>query len=338
MSSYLVTVVATLAVLAAVVVLLVLRPHRRRTAPAPAGDRPGLDALRRRVARGRWVGLAAGAVAFGVVAALPGGLGRGLALAPLAGATVVVVALVTADLAARGTARGQRAGLGARRGVATPPRGITLAAALCLAALVVVLALAAGLGSADDLGRAGRSLSYTTPDGGGSAGPWPGTFYSSVLAPALALLAALTLVGLVVVARRPRDDSDGEIVRVDDWIRRRQAESLVAAAGLGVALEAMGVLATAGLAARSVALGSTEAGVPQPWLTALGWACLLGVPIAAVLAIWCAVLLLVPGARPPRGARSASVLAAPPASTVASVATNPTEPTGPTTPNGPRAS
>jgi hypothetical protein len=151
------------------------------------------------------------------------------------------------------------------------------------------------MGSADDMGRAGRSLvrgciaEVTGADGatqtGSSQGPWPGLFYSLPLGIAVAggLLGAA--VALHTVVRRPRRGSTSELVVADDALRRRSAEALVAATGVMVAPSLFGVALTAGGAL--IGIGCA----PAAW-TVLGFGLLVVAFLMFLLLAWCLALLL----------------------------------------------
>ena len=97
---------------------------------------------------------------------------------------------------------------------------------------------------------------------------------------------------LVVTVGRPRN-ADPEIVRVDDVVRRRVAESIVAAVGVGVGS------ALAGIAqAMAYPLVSTSFGLAVPLVS--GIVCLVLSLAGIALAVWSVSSLLVPGAARPR--------------------------------------
>lgn len=77
------------------------------------------------------------------------------------------------------------------------------------------------------------------------ARPWPGLFYSVPLGIAVAIGLLGAVFALRVVVLRPRGGSAPDLVAVDDVLRRRAAEAVVAATGVMVAgsLFAVAVLA-----------------------------------------------------------------------------------------------
>ena len=95
------------------------------------------------------------------------------------------------------------------------------------------------------------------------------------------------------LAGAPRDQCLAEIVRVDDVVRRRVAESIVAAVGVGVGS------ALAGIAqAMAYPLVSTSFGLAVPLVS--GIVCLVLSLAGIALAVWSVSSLLVPGAARPR--------------------------------------
>lgn len=281
-----------LAVAATTVLVLVAVPRRRTLVDVDGAAFPGLARLRRWTFVTRLVAIVLGLAAI-VPVGTTGPLGQGLALVPAVFAATQVLGVLTGDLGARHDARTPgSAGLEVRRVRDFLPLRLTRLTTLAAGALAVLLAWATVVASPDDRGREGRSLSYACAEGctSGAVGPWPGSFYS--LPMTLALLAVTTLgaLALVVTVRRPRNGSDSEILRVDDAVRRRSAESVVASVGIAVSasLAGTGLLAGLGLAGESHApLGLQIAG----WLAlAVGLASL-------VLLAWCLVVLTLPGGR-----------------------------------------
>lgn len=237
--------------------------RRRATRLIFDGDAyPGLVALRRTTIRFRWVGIVAGLVAG--IAVIP--LGR---LSPLAfaaplvtGLVAVVVILLGQQLSYTKARSHGSAGLETRRVRAYLPRGLARWVGGATAALLTVCLFTTLAASPDDMGRPGRSLQaawfervYEAGTGGviqptdvphmGTAGPFPGSFYTLAAVIALALLLVIATMGLVLTARRPRNGADPELVRVDDALRRITAEGIVAATGAGVAGAVLAVTAVA---------------------------------------------------------------------------------------------
>jgi hypothetical protein len=159
-------------------------------------------------------------------------------------------------------------------------------------------------GTPDDLGRPGRSLSFSGSDGGlacsSSADPWPGSFYSVPLLAVLAVGLLATAVALRLIALRPRV-AGARGAPLDDVLRRRSARACVAAGGLLVSVPAIGVTVTAGATLRTLVRGSCAA---RAWWGTGGaivsWTALpcLALPCLAPL-VWCLTVLVTPG--PPTG-------------------------------------
>jgi len=234
----------------------------------------------------RWVGLVIGVVAAALTASV-GVLGLGVMLAPTVFGLAVVGGVVVGELATIPRREGVRSAALETRTVGDylPRRlgGLVAGSTIGLGALLFTTTL---MGSADDLGRAGRSLSrQCSPDTFASAGPWPGLYYSGPLAIAVVVGLLLAAVALHTVVLRPRSGSAPELVAADDVLRRRSAESVVAATGVMVAASMLGVALTAGGRLTSFHCA------PRAW-TILGVA-LLGVgALMLLLAVWCLAVLL----------------------------------------------
>jgi hypothetical protein len=290
MSSGLIFLVPLLAVAATLVVVLLAVPRRRALVAVNETDFPDLAHLRRSALRTRLVALVLGLIVAVPVATF-GRLGQGLVLVPAVFAAIQVLGVLTGDLVGRHDARTPgSAGLEVRRARDLLPARLTLLTTLVAGALAVLLTWATVTASPDDLGRAGRRLSYTCAEDCTSAalGPWPGSFYSIPMALALLGVAAIAALAVLVTVRRPRNGSDVEILRVDDAVRRRSVESVVASLGIAVSAS----LAGTGLVAGLGLVGESRAPLG---LQLAGWVALAaGLAALAVLA-WCSVLLAVPG-------------------------------------------
>ncbi len=284
-------------IVAAVVIVWAVR--RNRAIVFDEDRYPGLVALRRSTVAARYVGLAVGAVVF-VLVASSGQLGRGLFLAPAAAGAVLVLAVMIGQQLAYGSARTTGVAGVERRLIRNYlPRSLTVAVLLFLAVLVASAAWTTLAASPDDLGLY-RAFSVTgtqiltTETGpevatvGSTRSPFPGAFYTSMLAIGLPILLVLSAVALWLTARRPRNGADPELVPTDDALRRQTAEGIVAAVGLAVSMSLLGVAVGAAISVG----GMAEYGMRYT-LAAGG----LGVAGLASLAIasWCAVLVLVPG-------------------------------------------
>jgi hypothetical protein len=277
-------IVVPLSFLLAVVVVSAVASRRRSRALPPVLT-ARLTQAARTTRRWRVAGLAAGAV-VAIVSAQQGALGRGLMLAVPLCALCVLVGVVLGELrvaAPQGPVRS--AALEVRRVRDYLPRSLTATVGTATALLLVFLALTTATGSADDLGRAGRSFARRcSAVMAGGTGPWPGSFYALPLG--FVVVVGLVLAGFALrrVVQRPRQ---GEDTTVDDALRRQAAEAVVAACGLLVALPFAGVnLLTASALHNHVCppAGSSFAVVVL-------WAL---VPALVGLAAWCVGVLVAP--------------------------------------------
>lgn len=219
-------------------------------------------------------------------------LGRGLAVAVPVACVVVLAAVVAGEVGIRPPRAVVRtASLQVRRRVDYLPHRLAAGVAAAAGVLLVVLVATTAGGSADDLGRAGRSLQTSC----GSAGPWPGSFYAAPLALAVITGLVVTAGGIHQLTRRPRLGSMASSDAADDALRRLAGRRIVAACGVLVAVPLLGVALTAGADLLRVSCQ------PPSWRV-FGWA-LLGVAAAAVgLLGWSAGNLL-PATRRPRARR-----------------------------------
>jgi hypothetical protein len=209
-------------------------------------------------------------------------------LAPTVFGLVVLAGVVAGEVASIPAQKGVRtAPLETRtigRYLPHPLGGLVAASSLGLGVMLVTTTL---MGSADDLGRPGRSLfARCTAQTSVSAGPWPGLFYSVPLGVAVIIGLVGASIALRTVVLRPRSGSDPELVAVDDLLRRRSAEAVVAATGVMVAVSLVGIsLASAG------ALLNVNGRQPLSW-TILGVTLLVVAALMLGLACWCLTLLL----------------------------------------------
>jgi hypothetical protein len=250
-----------------------------------------LLAGRRKAAGWRWAGLALGLVvapltAVTVTAEL---YNLGAMLAPTVFGLCVIAGVVVGELTTIPRGEGVRtAALETRTAGDYLPRrlgGLVAASAVGLGALLVTTTL---LGSADDAGRAGRFLTQQCASGlVARVGPWPGSFYSVPLAIAVVVGLVGAAVALRTVVLRPRRGSDPDLVRVDNVLRRRSTEAVVAATGVMVAASLSGVALVSGISVHRLACA------PAAW-TILGMALLAIVgALMLLLTAWCLGLLLV---------------------------------------------
>ncbi len=223
------------------VVGLLVALARRVVVTVGVDEHPGVVEIARHTRRWRVVGVLLGAVA-GVLLLVLGqrvdALGRVTAFAPMAVGTGILLGTIAGELTARPAVGIRRSAVVETRTLsAILPRGRAVLFAVSTALLVGALAAGAAWGSADDLGREGRSFARTCtvddPDLGrivisGSHGPWPGSFYAAPLAVALAVLAVLVVVALRAIVTRPRPELDTR--GLDTLLRRWSACNVLAAA------------------------------------------------------------------------------------------------------------
>jgi hypothetical protein len=270
-----------------VVPLVLLVVLRRRPAPAPSQT---AEAARRHalvVHVAAWVvGFAAGPllvtlpIGWAVSAAGSGPYGGiGAAVYPaVLGLLFLAVHAVGEVTWPRPTGAVRRAAL-LRRTVAdvTPP--LLRRVLWSWAGVLVVTLVVCGL-----LADGGRQVSRTFPDGGASAGPFPGWFFGVPLLIALTAVLAATYGVLRLVAGRP-----AVVDTAPAWdlsLRRLSAHRVLRGAQLVVGLTAGAVLAVAGMALQNLGHGNGDAARESALLTAGGVALTLtggAVVIAALV-------------------------------------------------------
>ena len=246
----------------------------------------------------RWAGLALGCVVAAYLARDGSTLGLGLLLAaPAFAACVTAGILVGEALAPRPGGRVRTAGLRRRSAAGYLSRPLRWALGGLTGALVLLLAVTTATGSADDMGRAGRTLAYTC--GGrfaGRVGPWPGSYYSVPLLAALAVGGILSALTIRRIAARPADPSLTS--ETDDLIRRGAARLVGSGWGLLVSVPLTGIGLVTWGAVRNAGCGGAEWSLlyPLPALT------LTGIGAGASLWFMLAVLSPVAGRLSPGGA------------------------------------
>lgn len=239
----------------------------------------------RATARWRWGGVLVGAIAA-LVVALSMGLGRGVLLAVPVFSLGVVLGVVLGELRApRPAGPVRRAAVETRSVRDYLPRWPAAFVAVAGVTELVLLVWTTSVGSSDDMGRAGRSLTRVCGDVTTTKGPWPGSFYSVPLGAAVVVGLLLAAVGLWRVVGRPRPtDESGELVH-DDQARRLSATALTGACGVLITVPLLG----ASLVAAAALLPMPCA--PTSWtligwaliVLAAGWLVLLGWSVKAIL-------------------------------------------------------
>jgi hypothetical protein len=228
----------------------------------------------------RSCGIGGGLIAAGVAVGTSA-LGRGVLLAaPLCGFGILMGVLLGELALSPPSGPMRRAALEVRRVRDYVPRRLTAVLGVATAALVSLLAVTTALGSPDDLGRPGRSLTRVCSAAlSESHGPWPGSFYSIPLA--IVLLAGLTATVLTLrrIVIRPRLGDPVAMSQRDDAMRRRSAHTSVGAYGVTVILPlvAVSLVSASGLLAIDCR--------PAAW-TVAGWSLLALLPVWLVVLAW----------------------------------------------------
>ena len=237
----LIAVFIPLLLVAALVIAVVLSSRHRMRLDVSVHDHQDVIAIARTTRIWRLVGLAVG-VALALALALPlavnaAGLGRWMALAPMAAGAGVLLGTIVGELTARVSQGSTRVAVlesrSATRLLDHPGLGSSLVSAVGLGGILLV---GSAMGSADDMGRAGRALVreclVTLPSGEtvemmSRRGPWPGSFYAIPIGLAALLLVVLAAVALVAIARRRRPSPQS--VGLDTVLRTWAAGNVLAA-------------------------------------------------------------------------------------------------------------
>ncbi|WP_210592521.1 hypothetical protein [Streptomyces sp. GESEQ-35] len=241
----------------------------------------------------RWGGLALGAaLAWGIAGS--DRLGSGILLAtPVFGICAVAGILAADALSPKPEGPVRRAGLTPRRIRDFLPTRFAALLATQAAALIALLAAAAFTASADDMGRAGRTLGAACDGLTESHGPWPGLFYGVPILGALAFSTAACGYVLYRSTRRPVPDGDPALRAADEEQRRDRVLAVTAAWGLLVSAPLAGTAFFASGALRSLScLG--------PASHTVGWILLPVAAAAGCTAVWCLYVLAVPLSAPRR--------------------------------------
>jgi hypothetical protein len=200
--------------------------------------------------------------------------------APVFGLFVLAGVLV-GELSVQAPAeRTRRAALALRRVADYVPRGLAGAVALAVVMLVALLGTTTAMGSADDLGRAGRVLVHQCNAAlTDTHGPWVGSFYSIPLSVVMLVGLMASAVGLRQVVRRPRPGDPADVAAADDELRRQAARTVIGACG---------VLVSVPLIAVSLVTAGAFLGIAcRPgWWTAAAWLLLALVPVWTAILAW----------------------------------------------------
>jgi hypothetical protein len=271
-------------VLASLVALVVGFAGRSRTVVAPVGVSAAAEAADRHVRRSRLAGLVLGLLAAIALWNLDA-LGRGAMLGAVGFGLVFMAASCVGELTSPlATSASAEADLRHRVVSDYLPRGLTTVVGTSVGLLVALLLVGISTAASDDLGRSGRSLSWSTPDGSSTVGPWPGSFYAGPLLAALAVEVVVAELVLRVIARRAQVVASEEGHEADTALRGVAARGVVAAVGVATGFPLLGV----GLVMAVVPGGE---GAPT-WLALVRWlAALAALSGLVTFCLSCAALL-----------------------------------------------
>jgi hypothetical protein len=205
-------------------------------------------------------------------------LGRGIALAgPVFAAVLLLTALVAQRFAPRPGPAGPRSASLAIRSISDHlPRFPAHVAAVSTVVLIALLTGTTYAAVPDSEGRLGRAFTRVCDTMGGTASPWPGSYYSLPILVATGVCLGLALLALRAVTRRPR-------LAGDEGARRRTAEIIVSGYSIAVLTPLAGcAVVTAG------ALDSTLCGKQR----LIAAAAAVGAMIAVVFWIYMTSVLL----------------------------------------------
>lgn len=299
------SVVPVLVIVIGAAVGVVWAVRRRSVLEVRVDEHADVVALHRHLSRWRLAGLVAAVVLTVVMVAdvphLPvawdqvGSVGRMAALVPAIGGLSLLLGTIVGELTARpATSLLRTATVETRHVGDILPRRLTVTVAAGTLALVALLSLGSAMGSPDDLGRPGRTLTVTCTAplaprdaawlASSSTGPWPGTFYAVPIGVALCAVLVATAVALAVIVRRPRPSATAAVL--DTALRRHAGRNALLA--LGVA--AFGTVGPVALLMGD-GLGRNQCG--PTWWALPAWALGLSGLVAVTLAAWCALSLLV---------------------------------------------
>ncbi|MEO6091235.1 MAG: hypothetical protein ABIQ18_49855 [Umezawaea sp.] len=245
-------------------------------------------AVRRKATAWRWGGVVAG-VAVATTATTWGALGSGLLLGAPLFALFVLFGVVVGELGIRAPAGStRRAVLTTRRARDYLPRYLATALAAEVGVLTVLLVVTTVMGSADDMGRAGRVLTrQCSPTTSASHGPWAGSFYSVPLAVAVLIGLAVAVIALRRVARRPPPGDPATLIVADDLLRRRSASVVTGACGVLIGIPLIGVSLVNANSLLSVSCH------PASW-TIAAWSLIALTPMWVALLAWSGLKVLAP--------------------------------------------
>ena len=244
----------------------------------------------------RLAGLVVGILAAVTLAASPPDwLGLGVALAAPTFALCLLAGVIVGEVTGTAPAGATRtAAIEVRAARLFLPRAMTWWVVALTVGLTAFLTLTSLVADADDMGRAGRSLTVICgADHGETAGPWPGAYYSLPIGAAMLVGLGAAALAARAVARRRRPQPDEAARTADDRIRRASARAITAACGVLTATPLAGSAQLAGGALLRV-------GCASPLLHLAGWASITLATLAAIAACVFAAAVLLPDRRAAR--------------------------------------
>lgn len=223
-------------IVAAVVIVRWRRRGERMTLVVAPNHHVGVVAIARHTSRWRIIGATVGVAAAALLATNGASLGRAMLLAPMTAGAGVLLGVIIGEWTARpprGIARTATLRRRTLRDVLPQRSRVRLVVGVLSAG--VVLAAGTFMGSADDLGRAGRSLTRTCTvlingelaEVSSSRGPWPGSYYAIPAAAALLVVLILAAVAARAIVARQRPSA--EDADLDDQLRRWSVMRVAAA-------------------------------------------------------------------------------------------------------------
>lgn len=225
----------------------------------------------------RLAGLVVGILAaLALAAGPPGWLGLGVALAAPTFALCLLAGVIVGEVAGKGPIGAMRtAVIKVRAARFFLPRAMTWWVVALTVGLTVFITATSLFAGADDVGRAGRSLTVIcNADHSETAGPWPGAYYSLPIGAAVLVGLGAAALAARAVARRRRPQPDEAARAADDRVRRASARAITAACG---------VLTAAPLAGSALFAGGAllRTGCASPLLQVAGWASITLAALAA---------------------------------------------------------
>lgn len=237
----------------------------------------------------------------GILAALalamgpPNWLGLGVALAAPAFALCLLAGVIVGEITGTAPASATRtAAIEVRAARLFLPRAMTWWVVALTVGLTAFLAVTSLFAAADDMGRAGRSLTVICgTDRSGAAGPWPGAYYSLPIGTAVLVGLSAAALAARAVARRRRPQPDEAARTADDRVRRASARAITAACGVLTAAPLAGSALFAGWALLRIDCA-------PPLLHLAGWASITLAALAASGTCYFAAAVILPDRRAAR--------------------------------------